>query len=678
MPTTHGTSTGAVSNLNRVAGIALLAGLLAADGPRDPRPAPRAEGRTLSHEETLDWIARSRAWRSVHKTRPIWARAVEASEVGQEFQTADRAKEKARADAWLCIGIAGEPWFQALDTIEAKYTRDGQETRKFAFDTRPRVYRKYAPKPSARSWAAQVQGPGIGGFEIRPGYDPSRPLYAPAGGYVVKNFVADPYRDDPKDVWLVQQSLFESTYEVLREPGAELWLTDPGGSARFERQGDGAVVAGGNDRGPTIRVDARTTYQSIDGFGCTLTGGSARHIVRMSTPRRAELLRELFASEGRSIGLSYLRVSIGASDLDERVFSYDDVPPGQVDPRLEKFSLDPDRDDVIPVLREILQIAPNLKIMGSPWSPPAWMKTNQGTAGGSLKPEFDAAYARYLVKYIEGMRAEGIRIDAITVQNEPLHPGNNPSLLMTAAEQARFIKTALGPAFRRAGLDTKIVIYDHNCDRPDYPLAVLADVEARRYVDGSAFHLYAGKIDALSAVHRAYPDKHVYFTEQWMGAPGSLGGDLAWHTRELTIGATRHWARVVLEWNLAADPKHEPHTPGGCTTCLGALTIDGDAVTRNPAYYVMAHAAKFVRPGSVRVESNVVDRLPNVAFRTREGRKVLIVLNEGATPRTFAIQDGRERMTSTLPAGAVGTLVWTEGENETVPRDGVPRATGRP
>ena len=202
------------------------------------------------------------------------------------------------------------------------------------------------------------------------------------------------------------------------------------------------------------------------------------------------------------------------------------------------------------------------------------------------------------------MKAEGIRIDAITVQNEPLHPGNNPSLLMQAPEQAEFIKNHLGPAFKQAGLDTKIIIYDHNCDRPDYPISILNDAEARKYVDGTAFHLYAGKIDAMSTVHEAHPEKNLYFTEQWIGAPGNLRGDLAWHTRELTIGATRNWSRTVLEWNLAADPRYQPHTPGGCSSCLGAVTIDGDTVTRNPAYYIVAHASKFVRPGSVRIATN--------------------------------------------------------------------------
>jgi glucosylceramidase len=177
-------------------------------------------------------------------------------------------------------------------------------------------------------------------------------------------------------------------------------------------------------------------------------------------------------------------------------------------------------------------------------------------------------------------------------------------------------------------------------------------------VDGTAFHLYAGKIDAMSAVHGAHPDKHLYFTEQWVGAPGDLRSDLGWHTRELTIGASRNWSRTVLEWNLAADPKYEPHTPGGCTECLGALTIDGNGVTRNPAYYIIAHASKFVRPGSVRIASNELPGLPNVAFLTPGGRRVLIVLNDGRSSQTFGIRDGGNVATSTLPTGAVGTYVW--------------------
>jgi glucosylceramidase len=438
----------------------------------------------------------------------------------------------------------------------------------------------------------------------------------------------------------------------------EFWLTDPAGSARFEKQADGLALESRTSSGSEIVVDPGTTYQTIDGFGYTLTGGSAMHIAKMSDDRRTALLNELFATDGKNIGVSYLRLSMGASDLSDTVFSYDDIAPGQTDFEMKQFDLGPDRDNVIPVLREILKIAPDVKIMGSPWSPPTWMKTNASSIGGSLKPECHDAYAKYFVRYIQEMAREGIRIDAITVQNEPLHPGNNPSLLMQAAEQAEFIKNHLGPAFRDSRIDTKIVIYDHNCDRPDYPITILDDPEAKKFVDGSAFHLYGGEISAMSTVHEAHRDKNLYFTEQWIGAPGNLQGDLGWHIRELVVGATRNWSRTVLQWNLAADPNHQPHTPGGCTRCLGAVTIDGDKVTRNPAYYIIAHASKAVRPGSVRIASNPLEGLPNVAFKTPDKRVVLIVLNDGSSPRTFQIRGEANLATATLPAGAVGTFVW--------------------
>ena len=440
--------------------------------------------------------------------------------------------------------------------------------------------------------------------------------------------------------------------------GVATWLTTADKSVLFQPQAGPLKFATAKNANPTIEVDEAKTYQTIDGFGYCLTGGSAELLHQMGTAERAKLLRELFGTEGSNIGVSYLRVSIGASDLDAQVFSYDDLPAGQTDPELAKFSLAPDEKHLIPVLKEILAINPKLKILGSPWSPPTWMKTNDASKGGSLKPEFYDAYARYFVKYIAGMKAQGIRIDAITIQNEPLHPGNNPSLLMLAEQQAEFIKKSLGPTFRKARLDTKIIVYDHNADRPDYPLTILNDSEAAQYVDGSAFHLYAGPIEALGKVHDAHPEKNVYFTEQWIGAPGKFAGDLAWHTRTLIIGASRNWARTVLEWNLAADPQQNPHTPGGCTECLGAITLAGNAVTRNPAYYIIAHASKFARPGSVRIASTLPAALPNVAFQAPGGRYVLVVLNDSAAPQRFNIRHQGRQVAASLPAGAVGTYTW--------------------
>ena len=436
------------------------------------------------------------------------------------------------------------------------------------------------------------------------------------------------------------------------------WVTSPESNMLFHPSGFNFVSKSKVSLDPVILVDPTQTYQTIDGFGNCLTGGSAMLLHRMDPQSRQAILKELFGTDGNNIGISYLRISIGASDLDDRVFSYDDLPAGETDSSLSRFSLAPDKIDLIPVLKEILSINPDIKILGSPWSAPTWMKTNNNSKGGSLKVNYFDTYARYFVKYIQEMKSEGITIDAITIQNEPLHPGNNPSMYMPAPEQAQFIKQSLGPIFASSGIRAKIIVYDHNADKPDYPLVILNDPEAAKYVDGSAFHLYGGKIEALTPVHNAFPDKNLYFTEQWVGAPGNLAGDLAWHVRTLIIGGTRNWCRNVLEWNLAADPKNNPHTPGGCTECLGTITIDGNAVTRNPAYYILAHAAKLVRPGSVRIASNTTETLPNVAFLTPDGKKVLIVQNNSGSRRNFNIEFKRKTVSASLEKDAVGTYTW--------------------
>jgi len=437
------------------------------------------------------------------------------------------------------------------------------------------------------------------------------------------------------------------------------WVTTPDQKQLLQRQPQALKFKKTTPSGPVIELDDSQRFQTMDGFGYCLTGGSAELLHAMSAPARAKLLRELFGTGPQDIGVSYLRLSIGASDLDDQVFSYDDLPAGQTDPTLTHFSLAPDEKHLIPVLKEILAISPGIKILGSPWSPPTWMKTNDASKGGSLKPEHYGTYAQYLVKYIQGMKAAGVTIDAITPQNEPLHPGNNPSLLMLAEQQAEFIGQHLGPAFQKAGLKTKIICYDHNADKPEYPLTVLGNATANPYVDGSAFHLYAGPIEALSKVHDAFPKKNVYFTEQWVGSKTDFAGNLGWHAKTLFIGAPRNWARVVLEWNLAADPQQNPHTPGGCTECLGAITLaPNDQVTRNVAYYAVAQASKFVRPGAVRVGSTSAGVLPNVAYRTPTGGHVLLVQNDQPTAQTFSLRYQSQAVALTLPAGAVGTYTW--------------------
>lgn len=444
---------------------------------------------------------------------------------------------------------------------------------------------------------------------------------------------------------------------VVTPVNVDFYLTKADKSVLFQKQTAGISAIGTNNY-PTININTALEYQEIDGFGYSLTGGSALHINNMSSSARANLLNDLFKTTGNSIGVSYLRISIGASDLDAAPFTYNDLPAGETDVELKQFSISEDKKNLIPVLKEIIAINPAIKIMGSPWSPPSWMKTNQNSKGGSLKPEYYNVYANYFVKYIQAMAAEGITIEAITIQNEPLHPGNNPSLLMETQDQAIFVKNHLGPAFETNGISTKIVIYDHNADRTDYPISILNDVDAKKYIDGSAFHLYGGNINDLSKVHTAHPDKNLYFTEQWVGANEKFEDNLKWHTRELIVGATRNWCKTVLEWNLAANSNLEPHTDGGCTECLGALTIDGNTVVKNVAYYIIAHASKFVRPGSKRINSNYINELPNVAFKVPNGDIVVIVLNNTDVQKTFNISAKNEPVTTTLDPGAVGTYIW--------------------
>ena len=336
---------------------------------------------------------------------------------------------------------------------------------------------------------------------------------------------------------------------------AQLWLTTANRSAVLALQGTPVRFTETSTTDRTITVNDMEQYQSIEGFGFAVTGGSAELLMRMSAASRAELLRETFAPTGDGIHASYIRVSIGSSDMNDHPYTYDDMPAGQTDPQLSHFSLAVDRDTVISVLKQILAINPNIQILGSPWSAPAWMKTNDDLKGGHLKPEDYAVYAKYFVKYIEVMQAEGIHLSAITVQNEPLNPKNTPSMAVFAPEEDRFIANDLGPAFARAGIHTGIQVYDHNPDVPSYPLLILADPNASKYVEGTAFHLYGGAADTFTKVHNLYPRKDLFMTEQSVTQnPDSSSLDIAEPVDRVLIGATRNWSRNVLLWNLAADP----------------------------------------------------------------------------------------------------------------------------
>jgi glucosylceramidase len=411
-----------------------------------------------------------------------------------------------------------------------------------------------------------------------------------------------------------------------------------------------------------IDVDAGSRYQSIVGFGAAVTDASAWLIqTRLDEAQRAALLEELFGREG-GLGLSFTRISIGASDFSRSHYSLADTPDGKPDPHLRHFSIEPNRAELLPVLRAARAINPELRIVGSPWSPPGWMKTSGSLVHGRLLPEAQPALAAYLVRFVDAFAAEGVPIFALTLQNEPDHdPPDYPGMKLEPAERARIIGKFLGPLLAKRTAPPIILDWDHNWDLPESPLAVLADREAAPFIAGVAWHCYAGNVSAQAQVHAAHPDKDAYFTEcsggEW---DPDFGSSLRWMTRELIIGSTRGWSRGIALWNLALDEKHGPHA-GGCGNCRGVVTIDSasGAITRNVEYYVLAHASRFVMPGAHRIESTTgVKDLATVAFQNVDGSMALIVLNDAKRQRKFSVRSAGASFDYALPAGAVATFVW--------------------
>lgn len=421
-----------------------------------------------------------------------------------------------------------------------------------------------------------------------------------------------------------------------------------------------------SDRAPaplTISVDPAKRYQAMVGFGASITDASAWLIQRRLTqPQRDTLMAELFGRGKSGIGFDFARLTIGASDFSREHYSLDDMPPGQSDPALARFSIEPNRAELLPVVKQALRINPGLQIMASPWSAPAWMKTNDSLIQGRLRPDRYADFARYLARYVEAYAAEGVPVFALTVQNEPhFEPKDYPGMRLDSPARAEFVGRHLGPLLAERGLRTQIIEWDHNWNEPQAPKAVLADPVANRYVAGVGWHCYEGDVQVQAAVHDAFPDKDTWFTE-------CSGGEwkphwpetLPWMVRHLVIGTTRGWARGVLMWNLALDENHGPHK-GGCNDCRGIVTIDSrtGAVTRNMEYYALAHASKFVRPGARRIESSAAaGPLESVAFQNTDGSIALLVLNGDEAARRFSVRWQGRTVDYRLPPNSVATLVW--------------------
>jgi len=468
---------------------------------------------------------------------------------------------------------------------------------------------------------------------------------------------------------------------------AKVWLTTVDRSQLLAEQ-PRVTFAPATSTQPTITIDPSQTYQSLDGFGAAITDSSASVLYRLTPAARLTAMRSLF-TRSSGIGVSFLRQPIGSSDFTAAAehYTYDDVAPGATDFALTHFSIKHDNAQVLPLLRLAKSLNPQLTVMATPWSPPAWMKTGDSLIGGKLKddPAVYRAYARYLVKFVQAYAAAGVRVDYLSVQNEPQNrtPNAYPGTDMPVRQEEKVIE-ALGPMLQIASPHTKILAYDHNwtthpgdvagtppgeSPETDYPYEIL-DSPAAKWVAGTAYHCYSGDPSAQSALHAAHPDKGIWFTE-CSGSHGATDtpeqifrGTLTWHARNIVIGTTRNWAKSVVNWNIALDSSGGPHN-GGCDTCTALITVGTDGtVSTNAEYYTIGHLAKFVDPGAVRIGSTSFGttgwngQIMDVAFRNPDGSTALVVHNENDNPSTFAVAVGDQSFEYTLPGGALATFTW--------------------
>lgn len=437
-----------------------------------------------------------------------------------------------------------------------------------------------------------------------------------------------------------------------------VWLTTPDRANLLTQKA--AVTFGSGGSGPVITVNPNTTYQSMVGFGASFTDAAAWNV--FNSPQRNTIMNALF-SQSSGIGMSWLRQPLGATDFSRSFYTYDD---GAADPTLSRFSIAHDEAYILPLVRQARSINPQVSVMATPWSAPAWMKTSNNLVGGSLAGDRVSVYADYLVRSVQAYQSAGVPIAYLSVQNEPnFSPPGYPGMLMPASQQVSIINN-LGPKLRNAGITTKILGYDHNWDDTSYPQTV--NNQAGGNVVGSAWHCYGGNPSGQSTVRNAQPDKEIFFTECSGTESGNTFADsLRWQGRNLAVGTTRNWARTVTTWNLALDNNHGP-VIGSCGNCMGVVTTDGSGVTYNAEYYVLGHLSKFVKPGAVRIDSTGFGEggIENVAFRNPDGSIALVAINTGDA-QNFQVSYGGQSFGYNLPAGAMATFTWPGDGGATPP-----------
>ena len=410
-----------------------------------------------------------------------------------------------------------------------------------------------------------------------------------------------------------------------------------------------------------IILNPAETRQEILGFGAAMTDAACYVISQLTEAERDAVLHDIFSPDEMAMNVG--RTCIGASDYARTLYSFDesDAP----DPGLKKFSIDHDKAYILPVLRESRRHNPELFLFSSPWSPPGWMKPDKTMLGGTMRKQSFDPYARYFVKFLEGYKAEGVPINAVTVQNEvdAEQDGRMPACTWAQELEMDFAARHLAPAIRNAGLDTKIWLLDHNYNLWGRAIDELSDPEVYQAVDGIAWHGYAGEPTAMMRVHDAFPTKNAYWTE---GGPDINRPDYQTDFTQWAQtfnGILNNWARSITAWNLALDEHGNPNI--GPFSCGGTITIENGShrVTKSGQYWAFAHFSRHIRRGAKVFATNGVAPTPHAAavthsgFRNPDGKHVLVLANRGPEQQVQLLM-GSQAIDLTLPADSVHTLEW--------------------
>src|SRR5271170_1757958 len=451
-----------------------------------------------------------------------------------------------------------------------------------------------------------------------------------------------------------EEAKLGSASEMLHSREISVWVTS--GDERF-------VVAprvtwrpaSGTPLNDQLQLNPSIKFQETLGFGGAFTDATCYMFNQLAPSAREQLFHELFHPS--EMGLSTGRVCVGASDYSTKVYSYDD---GEPDPDLTRFSIDHDREYILPMLRQARRVNPDLFLFSTPWSPPGWMKFNNSMLGGSMRNQYFPAYAKYYLKFLQAYAAEGVPIQALTSQNEvdTDQDGRMPACLWGQEYEIKFLRDHLGPLLESNGQQTKIWILDHNYNLWGRVLDSLEDEKLRKYVNAVAWHGYYGTPDMMSKVHDAYPQVEMHWTE---GGPDYTNPDYLtdwckWAGTYSTV--LRNWCRSITAWNLALDEHGRPNL--GPFPCGGVVTINSQTkeITRSGQYWAFAHYSRVIRRGARRFDSQsaAVD-LYHVGLENPDGQRALVVTNPGPA-RMIELQLTNTAASVPLKANSVTTMAW--------------------